>query len=123
MAAPLAPVVNGPIVTTSDKVLVSGALAGANVELKIGGAPVGSSAAPTNGNLWVPLSRTLNAGEMVVAVQTLGGVTSPASNNPVPVLAVPSPLPAPVFASPMSQFMSHVLLAGLVPGAKVEVRN
>jgi hypothetical protein len=123
MAAPLAPVVNGPIVTTSDKVLVSGALAQATVELKVGADTVGSKAAVVNGNLWVPLSRTLNVGEMVVAVQALGGLTSQPSNNPMPVLAVPTPLPAPVFASPMSQFMSHVLLDGLVPGAQVEVRN
>jgi hypothetical protein len=123
MAAPLAPVVNGPIVTSSDHALVSGALAGATVELRIGGAGVGSRAAVTNGNLWVPFSRTLNVGEMVVAVQSLGGATSLPSNTAVPVLAVPSPLPAPVFASPMSQFMSHVLLGGLVSGAKVEVRN
>lgn len=120
---PLAPVVNGPIVTASDRVLVCGVLAGASVELRVGGAPVGSSLAAINGNLWVPLSRPLNAGEMVVAVQSLGGVSSQPSNSPVPVLAVPSPLPVPVFASPMSQFMSHVLLGGLVPGAKVEVRN
>lgn len=123
MAAPLAPVVNGPIVTTSDKALVSGALAGATVELRVGGAAVGSKVAVTNGNLWVPLTRTLSVGEMVIAIQSLGGITSQPSNTPVPVLAVPSPLPAPVFASPMSQFMSHVLLGGLVPGAKAEVSN
>jgi len=104
-------------------VLVSGALAAATVELRVGGSSLGSSAAVVNGNLWVPLSRALAAGEMVVAVQSLGGATSQPSNNPVPVLAVPSPLPAPVFASPMSQFMSHVLLGALVPGAKVDVNN
>lgn len=35
MAAPLPPVVNGPIVTTSDRVLVSGVLAAASVELRL----------------------------------------------------------------------------------------
>ncbi len=59
---PLAPVVNGPIVTTSGEVLVSGALAQATVELRIGGAAVGSKAAVNNGNLWVPFSRTLIVG-------------------------------------------------------------
>jgi hypothetical protein len=123
MAAPLAPVVNGPIVTTSTHAMVSGALAGATVELRIGGVGVGSRAATTNGNLWVPFGRTLVVGEMVSAVQSIGGATSLPSNNAVAVLAVPSPLPAPVFASPLSQFMSHVLLGALVPGAKVEIRN
>jgi hypothetical protein len=122
MATPLAPTVNGPIVTSADQVLVSGALAGHTVELRVGASGVGSQAAVANGNLWVPLSRVLVAGEMVVAVQSLGGATSLPSNTPVPVMAVPNPLPVPVFLSPMSQFMSHVLLGGLVPGAKVEVR-
>jgi len=122
MATPLAPVVNGPLVTTSKSVLVSGALAAATIELRVDGASIGSKVAVINGNLWVPLSRTLKVGEMVVAVQSLGGITSHPS-KPVAVLPVPSPLPAPVFASPMSQFMSHVLLGGLVPGANVEVRN
>lgn len=123
MASPLAPIITGPIVTSSDRVLVSGALAGATVALRVGVASVGSAVASANGSLWVPLARALAAGDLVVAVQTIGGVTSPPSNTAVPVVAVPSPLPAPVFASPMSQFMSHVLLTGLVPGAKVEVRN
>ncbi len=61
MAASLAPVVNGPIVTTSKHVLVSGALAGALVELRVGRAAVGSQAATANGNLWVPLNQILNA--------------------------------------------------------------
>ena len=123
MAVPLAPIVKGPIYTTSEKVLVSCALADASVELRVGGKSVGSKPAVINGNLWVPLSRALDDGEMVVAVQSLGGVTSQSSTNPVRVLDVPSPLPTPVFASPMSQFMSRVLLGGLVPGAKVEVSN
>jgi hypothetical protein len=48
------PASNGPIVTTSDKVLVSGvsgALAGASVELEVGSAAVGSKMAVTNRNL------------------------------------------------------------------------
>jgi hypothetical protein len=123
MAVPLAPTVNGPIVTSSPSVRVSGALAGATVELLVGGGRVGQAPATANGDLWVSLDRSLNAGETVVARQTLAGVTGPASNDAVPVLPVPSPLPTPVFASPMSQFMSHVLLGGLVPGATVTVGN
>lgn len=123
MAVPLAPTVNGPIVTASPSVRVSGALAGASVELLVGAAVVGRQAALVNGDLWVGLDRSLNAGEAVSARQVKDGVTGPASNDAVPVLPVPSPLPTPVFASPMSQFMSHVLLAGLVPGATVTVGN
>ncbi|MFY7855553.1 MAG: hypothetical protein ACOVQT_05385 [Rubrivivax sp.] len=122
MPQPLAPVVHGPLVPLSGKVKVSGALQGATVEIVVAGGAVGSALATRHGDVWVPLGRPLVAGEQVVAVQTLGGLTSTPSSVPVAVVAVPSPLPRPVFLSPMSEFMSHVLLGALVPGARVEVR-
>ncbi len=123
MPTPLAPVVHGPILVTSPAVLVSGVLAQATVELLVGDTAVGMATAVGNGDLWVSLVRELSANNAIVAVQSLGGRTSLPSNYPVPVLPVPAALPAPVFLSPMSQFMSHVLLRGLVPGARIEVRR
>ncbi|HET7721247.1 MAG TPA: hypothetical protein VFK43_14880 [Acidimicrobiales bacterium] len=123
MATPLPPTVRGPILPSSTSVSVSGALAGAAVRLVVvGEVEVGNTIAPANGDVWVPLSRALNAGEVVFAKQTAGGETSAASTQGVPVIAVPSPLPAPVFASPVTECMDFVLLAGLVPGATVTLK-
>jgi hypothetical protein len=122
MTIPLAPIVHGPILTSSRQVVVSGALQGASVELLAGGAAVGVETAPANGDLWVRLDRRLDDGELVAARQSLGGQTSQASNKPVEVLPVPEPLPVPVFASPVSKCMNRVLLAGLVPGAVLELQ-
>src|SRR5262249_21150572 len=111
--AALAPIVEGPLVAGMTEAQVSGALAGAEVELLVNGAPAGSKPAAANGSLWVPLKAALVAGQSVTAVQRMGGVDSPPSNYPVPVVPAPTPLPLVVFLSPMSQFMSHVLLGGL----------
>jgi hypothetical protein len=39
----------------------------------------------------------------------------------VPVLAVPNPLPLPVFESPMSVCMSQLRVRGRVPGAEITI--
>ncbi len=119
----LAPIVEGPLVAGLQAVRVSGALAGAEVIILVD-AMVAARASPgVNGSLSVPLSAALVAGQSVTARQRQLGIDGPESSVPVPVLRVPSPLPAVVFLSPMSQFMRHVLLGGLVPGADIEIRN
>jgi hypothetical protein len=122
MVKPLAPVVHGPILPSSSSVLVSGALGGADVALFVAGDRVGSTVAGANGNVWVGLGRKLAPGEAVVAVQVIGGEESSPSNNPVTVIDVPIPLPPPAFGSPVTECMDHVLLIGLVPGAKVTLK-
>ena len=123
MATPLAPIVHGPLLPSSTHVLVSGAISAAAVTVLGNGNRAGATLAGGNGNVLVPLERTLAVGEQVTAVQALGAATSPASNQPVTVIGLPQALPAPLFASPVTECMDNVLLAGLVPGATVEVRR
>lgn len=122
MISPLAPVVHGPVMTSSSHVLVSNALAGAEVRVLVSGDVVGRAFTASNGDLWIPLDERLTAGTSMVAEQEVGGTTSPRSNQPVPVVPVPDPLPLPTFASPVSECMNTVLLTGLVPGATVTLR-
>ncbi len=122
MVKPLAPIVHGPILTSSLSVLVSGVLGGAEVFLLAGGNRVGSAVASANGNLWVSLDRKLAPGELVAAVQEITGEESAASNNPVAVIDIPIPLPPPAYGSPLTECMDHVLLLSLVPGAKVTLK-
>jgi hypothetical protein len=123
MATPLAPIVHGPLLPSSTHVLVSGALSGATVTVLANGGDAGVALAAGNGNVLVELHRTLAVGEKVTAVQMVGSATSPASSQPVTVIPVPASLPAPLFASPVTECMDSVLLAGLVPGATVEVKT
>ena len=118
MVKPLAPIVHGPILTSSLSVLVSGVLGGAEVFLLAGGNRVGSAVASANGNLWVSLDRKLAPGELVAAVQEITGEESAASNNPVAVIDIPIPLPPPAYGSPLTECMDHVLLLSLVPAPK-----
>lgn len=121
MATPLAPLVRGPLLASSSHVPVSGALEAANVEILVGGTVVGSALSGSNGDLKVPLARSLGVGESVTARQSIAGATGPLSSQAVVVVAAPSPLPAPVFASPLTECMNRFLLAGLVPGSTVKV--
>ena len=125
MAAPLAPTVQGPIMPSSSHVLVSGALAGATVTVLVspGAQKVGEQVAGADGGLLVPLFASLTVGQVVFAQQTRGGQSSDPSNVGVPVIAAPDPLPVVVFASPLTECMNRILLAGLVPGAVVTVRH
>ncbi|MFF2246568.1 hypothetical protein ACFVTM_20625 [Arthrobacter sp. NPDC058130] len=75
-----------------------------------------------NGDLWVKLDHALSPGQQVTAIQEVGGVSSQPGNNPVAVIPLPSPLPTPAFASPVTKCMDQVLLAGLVPGATVTLK-
>lgn len=122
MVKPLAPIVHGPILPSSQSVLVSAVLGGAEVTLLAGGNSVGTAVAPANGNLWVGLNRKLAPGEPVVAVQEIGGEASAASNNPVAVIDIPIPLPPPAYASPLTECMDRALLVSLVPGARVTLK-
>ena len=71
----------------------------------------------------VPLFQSLSVGQLVFAQQTRSGQQSEPSNVGVPVVAVPNPLPTVIFASPVTECMNHVLLAGLVPGADAVVKH
>ncbi|MFI5542102.1 hypothetical protein ACIA5H_37680 [Nocardia sp. NPDC051900] len=96
---------------------------GAEIELLVGGARIGLITASANGTTWVPVDIAPTLGHIVTATQKSPDGTSAASPQGVAVVAVPNPLPPAVFISPLSTAMSAVQLAGLVPGANVELRN
>lgn len=123
MPIPLAPVVLGPILPTSRQVTVTNVLFGASVEVFANGDFCGGTLGSANGAVVVFLQRSLSVGQGVTATQTVGTDTSPPSNQAVPVTALPSPLPTPIFASPVSECMRALALAGLVPGATVRVQG
>jgi hypothetical protein len=121
MSKPLPPIVYGALTPASKAVLVGGFLPGATVEIFSNGVPVGNS--QPNGQGWVALTAALIHGHVVTATQTLGGQTSAQSINPIPVVAVPSPLPAPLFASPLSDAMDVLEMSGLFSGAQLELTS
>jgi hypothetical protein len=123
MAKPLPPIVHGPITPSTPPVLVTAVASNATADLLVAGASIGSAASISGGTLWVPIAGAIVAGQMVTALQSTSGGASDESAQPVAVVDVPIPPPAPVFVSPLSTCMSMLRLDGLVPGALVLVRQ
>jgi hypothetical protein len=124
LAAPLPPVVHGPITPITPSVKVTGVLAAASVELFANGSPAGSTVAGAAGTVWVGVGVALTAGQQITAKQTTpGDGASGASPIPVTVVADPSPPPSPVFLGPLTTAMSALRMGGLLPGAKIEVKS
>jgi len=123
MTRPLPPIAHGPIRPSTPSDRVTAVAAGATVELISNGSTVGDAFSDSGGTLWVPLATPLNPGDTIVARQSNADGTSDDSAQPVSVVSSPDPLPAPIFASPLSTCMSSLLLDGLEPGATVRVRH
>jgi hypothetical protein len=123
MTRPLPPIVHGPITPPTPAVLVTSVAPNAAVDVLADGDGVASLHSITGGTLWMPISHPFVDGQKVTAVQNTPGGTSDESAQPVIVTAVPNPLPAPVFVSPLSTCMSTLELTGLQPGATVRVRQ
>lgn len=121
MVLPLPVTVHGPITHFSPSVRVTGVVAMATVEVFADGNPIGYGFAVNNGELRVDIDQP-DVGAAIIAIQSTTDGPSAAS-PPVPVVGIPDPLPVPVFVSPLSSGMSKLQLAGLVPGAKIELRN
>ncbi len=118
----LPPRVVGPLSECSGSVRVQGQLTGSTVTVFANGTVVASGAA-TWPDQTFPLTGSLAAGQMVTATQTVGLDTSIASPEAVKVQAKP-PVIGPVgFLSHLNQCGECVWLEGLVPGAKVELRD
>ena len=123
MTRPLPPIVRGPITPAALSVRVTAVTPKATVDLFVAGESIGRAASISGGTLWVPILGMLTVGQSVTARQETSGGTSDESAQPVTVVDVPNPLPAPVFVSPLSTCMSRLRLDGLVPGATVLVRQ
>jgi hypothetical protein len=70
-----------------------------------------------------PLSASLAAGQQVTATQTVGLDTSPASPEAIEVQAKPPVVGTVGFRGHLNQCGECIWLEGLVPGAKVELRD
>jgi hypothetical protein len=123
MTKPLPPIVHGPITPSNPAVRITAVAPNATVEILVTGASIGSAASISGGTLWVSITGTVTAGQTVTARQKTSGGTSDESAQPVTVVDVPNPLPAPVFVSPLSTCISSLRLDGLVIGATVLVRQ
>src|ERR1700722_12656913 len=138
MAPPLAPVVYGPIYAISQATVhVDNLLPNSTVIIYANGPPltgptkVGEANSATQNELWVPLTRALNANQTVTATQTYNGAASNAyqitpgvasdASPAVPVISVPGSLPAPLFMSGLSTCMDSVRMGNLIQGCTLHV--
>ena len=118
----LPPRVIGPLSECSTSVRVQGQLTGSIVTILANGVPVGSGVA-TWPDQTFPLSGVLAAADTVSATQTVGVETSIPSPEVVEVQAKPPVIGGVGFRSHLNQCGTCVWLEGLVPGAKVELRD
>jgi hypothetical protein len=132
MTAPLPPVVVGPIYAVPNvQVYVDNVLPDALVKVLQDGHEVGHATSTEPGDLWVTTTVALDVGKTITATQTYQGtatyidatpgVQSAPSNVGIPVLAVPTALPVPVFLSGVSQCSDSVWLGSLIPGCTLTV--
>ena len=118
----LPPRVIGPLSECSTVVRVQGQLTGAKVTVFADGVVVGSGMATWSDQNF-PLSGSLAAGQQVTATQGIGLDTSIQSPEPIEVQAQPPVIGGVGFRSHLNQCGDCVWLEGLVPGAKVELRD
>jgi hypothetical protein len=118
----LSPRIIGPLSECSGSVRVQGQLTGSTVTIFANGAVVGTGTAAWPDQTF-PLTSPLAAGQQVAAAQTVGLDTSPPSPETVEVQAKPPVVGAVGFRSHLNQCGECVWLEGLVPGAKVELRD
>lgn len=118
----LPPRVIGPLSECSTAVRVQGQLTGSVVTVYANGAVVGTGAATWSDQTF-SLTTSLAAGQEVTATQTIGLDTSIASPEAVEVQAKPPVIGTVGFRSHLNQCGDCVWLEGLVPGAKVELRD
>jgi hypothetical protein len=117
----LPPRVIGPLSECSTSVRVQGQLTGSTVTVLADGVPVGSDTATWSDQTFSVSG--LSPGQQVTATQTIGTDTSIASPEPVGVQARPPVVGGVGFRSHLNQCGECVWLEGLVPGAKVELRE
>lgn len=118
----LPPRVIGPLSECSGRVRVQAMLTGSTVTVLANGAPVASGVASWPDQTFA-LTTPLLPGQNVTATQTVGMETSDPSPEPVQVQAKPPTVGGVGFRSHLNQCGECVWLEGLVPGAKVELRD
>ncbi len=118
----LPPRVVGPLSECSSSVRVQGQFTGSTVTVFADGVMVGQGVATWSDQVF-PLSGGLGAGQEVTATQRVGVDTSIASPESVVVQARPPVIGGVGFKSNLNECGDCVWLEGLVPGAKVELRD
>ena len=117
----LAPKLIGPLSPLSTSVRIEHVLPGAVGEILVNGGSVGQTATANGNDLDVLLAGvSLKARDVITAVWSIGGETSPPS-LPEQVLDYPKALPAPIFISSIHTGTDWVAITGLYPGATVEI--
>jgi hypothetical protein len=119
MPNPLPLTVYGPVTPLSPSVLVSGVLKNAVVTILDNGSAIGHATANVNGQFNVPLAKPPTVGHNITAIQKSGSGTSEPSQQTIPVVDVPNPLPTPSIASALNTCMTDIMGDNLVPGATV----
>lgn len=122
MTTPLPITVRGPITPISPAVQVTGALAGAKIQLinRDTGETIGTATARKNGELLVKIDSSLiKVGNGITGIQSVEGKDSSQSAYPVQVIAVKLPLDVPVIRSVLHTCMTDIKAEALVPGARV----
>ena len=118
----LPPRVIGPLSECSESVRVQGQLTGSTITIYADGVAVGSGTASWPDQTFV-LSSSLAPGQKISATQNVGLDTSAPSPEVVEVQSRPPVIGGVGFRSNLTQCGECVWLEGLVPGAKVELRD
>lgn len=107
----------------STHVYVQSFVPGATIKVYLSGSIlIGGPIAPPFGFGAIPLTRALNAGDVVTATQTVNGVNSQPS-APMVVPRMPSTLPPPQVGNDIYACGRIVPVHGLISGVTVEVRD
>ncbi len=116
----LAPKLVGPLSICSTSAEVQGNIAGASIEIKVGGTLASSHLSKWPGGLY-PIGVPLQANQIVTASQSLNGNSSPDS-PPITVQAAPSQLSPLTVTTSLHTCGRAIRVTGATPGAKIDVQ-
>lgn len=115
------PVFGCVLTRCSGNALLGGLVPGAEVRLTRNGAPAGEAVA-ARPDQWVPLTVTLNTGDILRATQSLGGVTSPvAISEPASDTNLEHGVPAPQILAPLHACETSIAFGSLIPTADLVI--
>lgn len=125
MANLLPPRIKGPVSECSTQIWVQGQFPGATVEVVdlTSGTVVATGPPASSPDQVFPKVSALIPGRKLAARQTLGSDSSGLSADTVEVEKRPNPVGPVSFVTPLVECARCLYLEGLVPGAKVEVRD
>ncbi|HVS14373.1 MAG TPA: galactose oxidase-like domain-containing protein [Thermoanaerobaculia bacterium] len=120
----LPPRIKGPLSECSTRIRVESQFPGADVEVvDVGTATVVATGTASSATQDFTVTATLVPGHRVAARQTLGTDASGLSAESVELQSRPEPVGPVAFATPLFQCGRCLWLEGLVPGARVEIRD